>query len=50
MKEKKKRQSVETDIRVKNYVQKLVPMQVIRRRFRAERKEEDKEDFLNYVS
>ena len=45
----KKIPSIETDIRVKNYVQSLVPIQVIRKRFRAERKEEDDEDFLNYV-
>ena len=45
----KKKPCIETDIRVKNYVQSLTPITVIRQRFRVERREEDAEDFLNYV-
>ena len=44
-----KKPSVETDIRVRNYIETLIPMKEIRQRFRAKRKEEDEEDFLNYV-
>ena len=47
--EAKKKPSVETDIRVKNYAQSLIPISVIRHRFRVRRQEEDVEDFLNYV-
>ena len=48
-KETKKKPSVETDIRVKNYAQSLIPINTIRHRFRVQRREEDVEDFLNYV-
>ena len=44
-----KKPSIETDIRVKNYVETLIPIKIIRQRFRVKRREEDEEDFLNYV-
>ena len=48
-KDVKKKPTVETDIRIRNYCQSLIPINVIRHRFRVERREDDVEDFLNYV-
>ena len=46
--EPEKKQSVETDIR-KNYIDTLIPIKVIRQRFKMVRREGDLEHFMNYV-